>query len=161
MTSLARQLEDERTHANTHPGPGSMGGSGRGQVTVQFFEKRRRKAWYSRGDDEVCWEIWTVKVTVAEPRTESGELFSWPLFLQNTVQGLKLRPRCAERAKVRKAAETTLHNTIMKIITLVNAHKDHIPPITTSEHNPFPFHININPQKPADGVGWATRIGIY
>jgi len=72
VTSLARQLEDERTHANTHPGPSNMGGSGRGQVAVQFFEKRRKRAWYSRGDDEVCWEIWTVKVTVAEPRTESG-----------------------------------------------------------------------------------------
>lgn len=43
-------------------------------MAVQFFEKKRRKAtWLSRGDDEVCWECWTVKVTVAEPRTESGK----------------------------------------------------------------------------------------
>jgi hypothetical protein len=57
----------------------------RGQVAVQFFEKRRRKAWLSRGDEEVCWECWTVKVTVAEPRTESGTFISTkttcPLFL--------------------------------------------------------------------------------
>ncbi|KAK1756099.1 autophagy-related protein [Echria macrotheca] len=145
VTALVRQLESERNqphHVNPHLQhtglAGGAGGSGRGQVTVQFFEKRRRKAWYNRGDDEVCWESWTVKVTVAEPRTEG------------------------ERAKVRKATETTLQNTIMKIITLANAHKDHIPPITTSETNPFPFHININPQKPVDAVGgWATRMGIY
>ena len=57
-----------------HPPPSSGAGSGRGQITVQFFEKRRRKTWYAmRGDDEVCWESWTVKVTVAEPRTEGGE----------------------------------------------------------------------------------------
>lgn len=62
------------------PPPSAGAGSGRGQVTVQFFEKRRRKTWYAmRGDDEVCWESWTVKVTVAEPRTEGGERF--PLFL--------------------------------------------------------------------------------
>lgn len=53
---------------------GGGGGGGRGQVSVQFMEKttsRRRKMW-GRGDEEVCWETWTVRVTVAEPRTESG-----------------------------------------------------------------------------------------
>ena len=65
-SELERQLDAQRTS-------GSAGnGGGRGQLVVQFFEKRRRKAWLSRGDEEVCWECWTVKVTVAEPRTESG-----------------------------------------------------------------------------------------
>lgn len=62
-----------------------------------------------------------------------------------------------ERAKVRKAMEQTLLTTAMKIVTCVNSHKDHIPPITTSESNPFPYQINVN-QKDAS---WATRIGIY
>ena len=57
-------------------GRGGKGGDGRGTVTVQFFEKRRRKAWYGAGrDEEVCWESWTVRVTVAEPRTETGGSF--------------------------------------------------------------------------------------
>lgn len=51
----------------------SSASGARGQISVQFFEKKRRKAWLSRGDEEVCWECWTVKVTVAEPRTESGK----------------------------------------------------------------------------------------
>jgi hypothetical protein len=62
-----------------------------------------------------------------------------------------------ERAKVRKAMESTLLATVMKIVTYVNTHKDHIPPITTTESNPFPYQIHIN-QKEA---GWATRMGIY
>lgn len=96
-------------------GGGGGGGGGRGQISVQFMEKtRRRKMWY-KGDEEVCWESWTVRVTVAEPRTES------------------------ERAKVRKAMESTLLTTVMKIITSANTYKDHIPPITTTETNPFPF----------------------
>jgi hypothetical protein len=53
--------------------------------------------------------------------------------------------------------EQTLLTTVMKIITSVNQNKDHIPPITTSESNPFPYQINVN-QKDA---GWAKRIGIY
>jgi autophagy-related protein 101 len=93
---LARDLDAERTHSHSSgssaplhhhlsqqrgavatAAAGSNGG--RGNISVQFFEKKRRKAWYMRaaygsGDEEVCWECWTVKVTVAEPRTESGKL---------------------------------------------------------------------------------------
>ncbi|KAH6664334.1 autophagy-related protein [Plectosphaerella plurivora] len=123
-----------RGAGNTSSGATTPGG-GRGQVTVQFFEKKRRKAWImSRGDEEVCWESWTVRVTVAEPRTES------------------------ERAKVRRAMEQTLLTAVMKIVTHANVHKDHIPPITAQGTNPFPYQINVN-QK--ESGGWATRMGIY
>lgn len=72
-TALERQLDAERASSSSN----ASGASGaRGQIAVQFFEKRRRKAWLSRGEEEVCWECWTVKVTVAEPRTESGKLYS-------------------------------------------------------------------------------------
>ncbi|KAM5351533.1 hypothetical protein ACJ41O_004256 [Fusarium nematophilum] len=137
VASLERQLDAQRSSAggtnSTASGTGTAGG-GRGQLVVQFFEKRRRKAWLSRGDEEVCWECWTVKVTVAEPRTES------------------------ERAKVRRAMEQTLLTTAMKIVTFANTHKDHIPPITTQGTNPFPYKINLD-QK--ETTGWATRMRIY
>ena len=49
--------------------------SGRGQLVIQFFEKRRRKTYFSFGkaDEEVCWEQWLLDVTLATPRTESGQ----------------------------------------------------------------------------------------
>ena len=62
-----------------------------------------------------------------------------------------------ERAKVRKAMEAMLIKAAMKIVTTVNMEKDHIPPITTSEANPFPYQIIINPK----GDGWGTRMGIF
>lgn len=46
---------------------------------MQFFEKRRRKggglAWFGggKGEEEICWEVWMVEVTLAMPRTEAGE----------------------------------------------------------------------------------------
>jgi hypothetical protein len=61
----------------------------------------------------------------------------------------------SERVKVRKAMETMLLKTALTIVTTVNREKDHIPPITTSETNPFPYQISINPK----GDGW--RIGIF
>ncbi|KAL1855689.1 hypothetical protein VTK73DRAFT_8528 [Phialemonium thermophilum] len=129
---LPLQRQQQRQH---HHQAGASSGSGRGQVVVHFFERRRRKPGWNplRGEEEVCWETWTVKVTVAEPKTES------------------------ERAKVRRAMESTLLATVMKILAYVNTHKDHIPPITTTESNPFPYQININQKE----LGWAARMGIY
>ncbi|KAK4227921.1 hypothetical protein QBC38DRAFT_173637 [Podospora fimiseda] len=165
-TALARQLDAERQQLprNTNS---SYNSGGRGQITVQFLEKRRKKSsWLSirGGDDEIPWESWTIKVTVSEPRTEG------------------------ERIKVRKATESTLASSIMKVITLANTHKDHIPPITTQNSNPFPYQIYVGvsrsqsqqsqqqqqqsaQQQKDTGTttqaltsaagGWASRMGIY
>lgn len=52
----------------------------RGVLTVDFFEKRRRKAggglgWFggTRADEDVLWEKWKLEVTLATPRTEDGQ----------------------------------------------------------------------------------------
>jgi hypothetical protein len=83
--ALARHLDAERTSGSGGGGTGGSAAGGRGQITVQFFEKKRRKAWLTSRDEEVCWECWVVKVTVAEPRTESGEL---SLFLPLSFRGI-------------------------------------------------------------------------
>ena len=51
----------------------------RGQLAVQFFEKRRRKGgglgWFTgagKAEEEVCWEVWCLEITLATPRTEAG-----------------------------------------------------------------------------------------
>ncbi|KAK8114793.1 autophagy-related protein [Apiospora kogelbergensis] len=134
-SELHREVVINNSHH--HSSNNNSGGGGRGTISVQFLEKKRRKTWYMRpsGDEEVCWERWTVKVTVAEPKTET------------------------ERAKVRNAMETTLRGTVLKIVDIVNQHKDHIPPITTTDANPFPYQIVVNQKE--DSSGWATRIGIY
>ena len=53
--------------------------------------------------------------------------------------------------------EMTLQKTALKIVAIVNQNKDHIPPITTSEMNPFPYQINLNPRI----EGWAKTMGMY
>lgn len=65
--------------------------------------------------------------------------------------------------------ETTLLTTVMKIITSVNSFKDHIPPITTTETNPFPYNITVNQKDAVGGAaaaagaggggGWGARFG--
>jgi hypothetical protein len=53
--------------------------------------------------------------------------------------------------------EKSLHKTALKIITIVNREKDHIPPITTTDTNPFPYQIVVNPK--SDALG--PRMGIF
>jgi autophagy-related protein 101 len=63
--TLVRQLD-------TSSDMGARNTGVRGSLAVQFFEKKRRKAWFTKGEEEVCWEQWTLDVTLATPRTESG-----------------------------------------------------------------------------------------
>ena len=42
--------------------------------------------------------------------------------------------------------ELNLERNAQKIINIVNRDKDHIPPITTTDANPFPYDIVINPK---------------
>lgn len=67
----------------------SPNSSVRGQIAVQFFEKRRRKAsgmgmgmgmgWFGggggqgKGEDDICWETWRLEITLATPKTETGK----------------------------------------------------------------------------------------
>ena len=43
--------------------------------------------------------------------------------------------------------ESSLTKTAVKIVNIVNKDKDHIPPITTSDQNPFPYRIVVNPKQ--------------
>ena len=58
--------------------PSSPKSSVRGLMSVSFFEKKRRKAggglgwWSGKAEEEICWEKWGLKVTLATPRTEDG-----------------------------------------------------------------------------------------
>lgn len=124
--TLVRQLDTSSDIANRNGGV-------RGTMLVQFFEKKWRKAWFTKGEEEVCWEQWTLDVALATPRTE------------------------LERGKVRKAMEQMLLKAAMKIVTTVNQEKDHLPPITSGESNPFPYQIIVNPKE----SGWGARMGIF
>lgn len=107
------------------------GGSGRGQLAVQFFEKRQppkqriSSYFFGKAEEEVCWEEWTIDVTLARPRTGT------------------------EVEKVRDAMETSLRKAVMKIVTTASEEKEHIPPITTNETHPFPYKILVNPREQA------------
>jgi autophagy-related protein 101 len=53
--------------------------------------------------------------------------------------------------------ENMLQKAALKILSIVNGYKEHIPPITTSDANPFPYRIVLNPRTDS----WSNRMGLY
>ena len=53
--------------------------------------------------------------------------------------------------------ENMLQKAALKILTVVNRDKDHIPPITTSDSNPFLYRIVLNPKPDS----WQNRLGLH
>lgn len=161
-TSLVRAIERPTDMPTVHPGgrsgynSGSNAQSGRAQIAVQFFEKKRKKTYFfGKGDEEICWEQWTLDITCATPRTESG-MFSSVNKIRISPRIRTNNPTSKDRIKVRAAMEKSLQKTCLKIINIVNRDKDHIPPITGLD-NPFPYQIVVNPRS----ENWGARMGIF
>lgn len=61
-----------------------------------------------------------------------------------------------EAARNRKQMEEKLQNAAMKIVMIANRDMHLMPRITTTETNPFPYQILVNPK----GDAWSQKIGI-
>ena len=128
--TLLRQLDA----VSTQQSPQYQPKAGRGQVIVQFLEKKRKKSsWFvAKADEETVWESWSVDVTLTSARSEP------------------------EAARNRSQMEKQLQAAAMKIVNIANKERNHIPPITTND-SPFPYHILINPKSES----WSQKIGTF
>ena len=87
IESRTQSLIHQLTSSSTH-----NGGGARGELAVQFFDRKRRKPVVTTGgwlgrlgggaggtgigvEEEVCWEEWVVEVVIARPRTDAGTSF--------------------------------------------------------------------------------------
>ncbi|KAF8950902.1 hypothetical protein CPC16_002346 [Podila verticillata] len=91
----------------------------KGQIGLMFYEKRTKRAWFSSSSAEVCWEQWGITINIVTNTNEK------------------------DRQRSIKNMEKALSSLFLSILRTVNERKDHIPPITTSDGNPFPYQIII------------------
>ncbi|RUS20716.1 DUF1649-domain-containing protein [Endogone sp. FLAS-F59071] len=89
----------------------------KGQIAVMFYEKRPKKGWFGKQEEEVCWEQWAITIIGVQPQNDR------------------------ERQKLSKSMEKHLNQCLEKILRIVNEKKEHIPPITSNDGNPFPFQV--------------------
>lgn len=127
--AFIRQLDS----ASTQQSPQYQPKAGRGQLVVQFLEKKRKKGWFmASADEETVWENWIIDVTLTTARSEP------------------------EAVRNRRQMERHLQSAVFKVVQTVNREWNHIPPITTNDANPFPYQILINPK----GDKWSQKMGI-
>lgn len=127
---------------------------------VQFYEKRLRKAgWVAKAEEKVSWEQWMLTVTLLAPCNKMGK-FSSTMFPRKRKALFGRSPAnidVIEKTVMLKKIESQLEKTLREIIHIAGHNKDHIPPITSQEPNPFPYSIIISPKEDT----WGTRIGIF
>ncbi|KAJ1895864.1 hypothetical protein LPJ66_004329 [Kickxella alabastrina] len=102
------------------------------QICLYFTETKSRKAWFSTSEEEICWEEWSISIQskVSHNRTES------------------------ERNQQQSSSTDQAKKAIFGIIQEMDHNKDHIPLISNSQTNPFPYHITVTP---ASGL-WSSMI---
>lgn len=126
--TFVRQVEN----ASTQQSPQYQTKTARGQVVLQFLEKKRRKGWFgAKAEEDMVWENWMLDITLSTARSEP------------------------EAARNRKQMEQQLQNAAMKIVMIANRDVHYMPRITTTETNPFPYQILVNPKHD----GWGQKIG--
>ncbi|KAI7872673.1 hypothetical protein BDF14DRAFT_6769 [Spinellus fusiger] len=102
------------------------------KMAVFFYEKRLKKNWFqfSKSDEWVCWEQWTLHISRIYPQNEQ------------------------ERSKAQRAVAKQLSQCLLGILKMANDYKEHIPSITTTEGNPFPFQI----ATPSKQESWSAML---
>lgn len=151
-TAVVRALE---TPPAGYTGGGNNGLS-RVQIVLQFCETKRKKTYFfGSAEDQVCWEQWLIDVVCARPKTEIGA--DWQPELDHYEDDDVADEEETENRKVRLAMEKSLQKAATKIVNIVNRDLDHIPPITVSKQNPFPYQIHVNPKSDS----WGQRMSIF
>ncbi|ORY97264.1 hypothetical protein BCR43DRAFT_489493 [Syncephalastrum racemosum] len=126
------QLIEERTAEFVQSLTSTSGHARQGKIAVLFYEKRLKKNWFqfSKTEELVCWEQWAITIGLSQPQQDT------------------------DRSKALRSIETQLSQNLMEILRLANDHKEHIPSITTTEGNPFPYQIAI----PAQSETWGAML---
>lgn len=119
------------------------------EVIVKFHERKRKKTYSffgKNGDEDVCWEQWIVPVIVrhtTDPASGSPSQRGVSTQRRGLDVGLET-DRTSELDSATAEQQESLRHAAMEMIRIANEEKDHIPPITTSEQNPFPYTVELS-----------------
>ncbi|KAJ2815964.1 hypothetical protein FBU31_006746, partial [Coemansia sp. 'formosensis'] len=96
----------------------SVTADSKSQISLYFTETKARKAWFSKSEEEICWEEWVIDIQSKIGKTERE-------FNQ-------LQASASDQAK----------RAIFHVIQEMDRNKEHIPLIANAQTNPFPYHIS-------------------
>ncbi len=100
------------------------------QVSLSFFEKRFKQAWFSKQEERLYWEQWKLNLRIRALRQRATSTSGDPNDLQ-------------DHHDRQRQLQNLLRATITEILTHVNDKREHIPPVVSSEAVTFPYEITI------------------
>mmetsp|Transcript_16376 Transcript_16376/g.27042 ORF Transcript_16376/g.27042 Transcript_16376/m.27042 type:complete len:201 (+) Transcript_16376:139-741(+) len=103
--------------------------SSRGQMCLSFYEKRTKKAWFSKHEERLYWEQWLITIMVNRTPPPGGT---------------------HARSQRQQILEQELRDRIAFILARVNEKRDHVPPVVTPDLMPFAYEISI----PSSSESW-------
>lgn len=123
-TAAVRRLESASNNLAYNPSNANPSPIQRVTIHISLTERRRKnkQGYFTFSlskpvDEEFVWETWAVSVQMFRARSEG------------------------EAERLRRRMEKSLREAAFRIIELAGGEKDHIPPITTADANPFPYRI--------------------
>ncbi|CAK1366341.1 hypothetical protein CB0940_09253 [Cercospora beticola] len=129
-------IETRTTTLLRHLDTSSSSSSSRNQhtfltLTLQFLERKRRRTWFlQKPDEETPWETWNLNITVLPNNSRSSGLSNTPSNDYSYNQ-------------TRQIMSHELEKATWQVLEIANQQRNHIPPITTNESNPFPYDLKI------------------
>jgi len=107
------------------------------QVSLKFFEKRYKQAWFSKQEERLYWEQWNINVTCRQLGAAGG------LRQRSKTTSIDTHD-LQEHHERQTRLQSLLRAVLTQILDHVNNKKEHIPPVVSSDAVTFPYEINVS-----------------
>lgn len=108
------------------------------QVTLSFYESRKKQAWFGTQDERLYWEQWIINICLRPPQHALTTCSSSGVQQFNRLQ-------------------KSMEDLIAYVVLCVNEKKDHIPPVISQSALTYAFDIALAGTTAARG---ASVIGL-
>lgn len=123
-----------------------------GHIVVKFFDKeitkaKKKTSWFGQGktddtEDLKLWESWVINCKCL-PLDRCSNISCLPSSTSSSISDL-VKNRNQNHSDPIELSTDSFQDNLMKIVDIVDGHKEHIPPITSLESSPFPYKISVS-----------------
>lgn len=110
------------------------------QVSLKFFEKRYKQAWFSKQEERLYWEEWNVTVGCTSQIGADGHAGGRQRSKTTSIDTHDLQEHHEKQVRL----QGLLRAILMQILQHVNNKKEHIPPVVSSDAVTFPYEISVS-----------------
>lgn len=123
-------------------------------VTVSFYEKRVRQNWFTKQQEKKYWEQWRLPIAVTDLR---GGGSGGGGGAQHAQSGRDASSTFTDVEAVlrRGITRSQLQHCLLTAAGLLSEHREHIPPVCSSDALSFPVEI-VTPSDADPGYGYGV-----